>query len=56
MISKKRKGPVPTGKGTPILVRLQPDQLAALDAWIGEQPENPTRPEAVRRILSDRLA
>lgn len=56
VISKKRKGPVPTGKGTPILVRLQPDQLAALDAWIGEQPENPTRPEAVRRILSDRLA
>jgi len=34
------------------LVRLQPDQLAALDHWIEQQPDpKPTRPEAVRRIL-----
>jgi metal-responsive CopG/Arc/MetJ family transcriptional regulator len=40
-----------TGKGTPILVRLQPDQLEALDSWIAEQPEKLTRAEAIRRIL-----
>jgi hypothetical protein len=36
-------------------VRLQPDQLAALDAWIAKQPEAMTRPEAVRRILAGSL-
>jgi hypothetical protein len=40
-----------TGKGVPIMVRLQPDQLAALDAWIASQPEHMTRAEAIRRIL-----
>ena len=38
------------------MVRLQPDQLAQLDAWIEEQPRpSPTRPEAVRRLLRERL-
>ena len=44
-----------TGTGQLIGVRLQPDQLAALDAWIEDQPEKPTRPEAVRAILRERL-
>jgi len=43
---------VTTGKGQLVGVRLQPDQLAALDHWIEQQPDpKPTRPEAVRRIL-----
>lgn len=37
-------------------VRLQPDQLAKLDAWIAHQPNpQPSRPEAIRRILEARL-
>jgi hypothetical protein len=52
---KKRRGPGPTGEATPVLVRLHDDMLARLDAWRGEQPDNPSRPEAVRRILGDRL-
>ncbi|MBY0620808.1 MAG: ribbon-helix-helix domain-containing protein [Sphingomonas ursincola] len=32
-------------------VRLQPDQLAALDAWIEAQGGGISRPEAVRRII-----
>jgi len=38
-------------------VRLQPDQLAALDRWIDKQPDpKPSKPEAVRRILASHLA
>jgi len=48
---QKRRGPPPTGKGTPIQVRLQPAPLAELDAWSAEQPDNPSRPEAIRRLI-----
>jgi len=52
LISKKRRGPAATGKGEPIVVRMQPDSLAALDAWIGKQnPPYPSRPEAIRRLV-----
>lgn len=38
------------------MVRIQPPMLAALDRWIGEQEgRKPTRPEAVRKALSDWL-
>jgi hypothetical protein len=31
---------------------MQPDALAALDAWIGKQkPPFPSRPEGVRRLV-----
>jgi hypothetical protein len=36
-------------------VRLQPDQLAKLDAWIKEQEAALSRPEAVRRLLDKAL-
>ena len=45
----------PTGKGTQVQVRLQPKQLARLDAWIRKQADSPTRPEAVRRLLERAL-
>lgn len=38
-------------KGTLIGVRLQPSQLAALDAWIGKQEKPYTRPEAIRGMM-----
>jgi hypothetical protein len=51
VISRKR-GPPPTGKGTPVLVRLAPAPLANLDGWIEEQaPPHPSRPEAIRRLI-----
>lgn len=52
VISKKR-GPAPTGKGTPVLVRLQPDLLDPLDKAAADIQE--TRPEAIRRIIRDWL-
>jgi hypothetical protein len=33
------------------MVRLQPDQLAKIDAWREAQTDKPSRPEAVRRII-----
>lgn len=47
------RGPLPTGKGVMVGVRLQPDMLAALDALIAKQPDpKPSRPEAVRQVLA----
>jgi hypothetical protein len=55
VIKKKRRGPAPTGKGTLIGVRIQPDQLKTLDNWIAKQREHRSRPEAIREILERAL-
>jgi hypothetical protein len=55
VITKKRRGPAPTGKGTMVGVRFQPDQLAALDRWAAKQADEPGRPEAVRRLVAKGL-
>ena len=49
--SRKRRGPPPTGKGEPVLVRLQPNDLADLDGWINLHAPAVTRPEALRRLM-----
>lgn len=41
----------PKQPGTPVMVRLQGEQLAALDEWISKQEGNLSRPEAVRRLM-----
>jgi hypothetical protein len=33
-----------------ISTRVQPDMLNRLDAWRREQPDLPSRPEALRRL------
>ena len=45
-----------TGIGTFIGVRLQPAQLAALDAWIAQLDKPVSRPEAIRAILAAGLS
>lgn len=52
VLAKKRRGPAPTGKGVQVVVRLQPGPLAALDKWIGRQPGEMTRPEALRAMMA----
>ncbi|WP_446660365.1 ribbon-helix-helix domain-containing protein [Blastomonas sp. SL216] len=47
----KRKGRPATGKGVPISVRLQPDQLERLDQWIEDDGGRFSRPEAIRQLL-----
>lgn len=54
-IPKKRRGPAPTGQGTPIMVRVHPHLLAALDAFRAGQVGDLSRPEAVRLLVSDGL-
>lgn len=55
VIARKKPGPKPTGKGKQIVVRMQPDNLTALDKFIADESDSPSRPEAVRRILNDWL-
>jgi hypothetical protein len=47
---KSKMGRPATGKGTPVLVRLQPRDLAEVDKWVAEQPDSLTRPQAIRRL------
>ena len=51
----KKRSPPPTGKGEPILVRLQPVLLADVDAWIAHQTVELSRPEAIRRLVEQAL-
>ena len=53
--TKARGRPKTTGRGQMIGVRMQPDQLAALDAWIGTQSEPVSRPEAIRAMVAASL-
>ena len=48
---KKPRGRRPGQTGLLVGTRLQPELLAKLDAWRKEQPDLPTRPEAIRRII-----
>lgn len=52
---RARPGRKPTGKGEPVLTRLQPEILERLDQWRAGQSDEPTRPEAIRRILTEVL-
>ena len=42
-----------SGSGTPLMVRVQPPMLKALDRWVGNT--GITRPEAIRQILEHTL-
>lgn len=39
------------GAGTMVGVRLQPDQLDRLDAWIAKQGKTISRPQAIRAFI-----
>ncbi len=38
-------------RGKQIVVRLQPDELQVVDAWIAKQKSPVTRPEAIRSMI-----
>jgi hypothetical protein len=51
----KKRGPLPTDKGTLVGVRLQPGDLNALDRWIRRDGRHQTRPEAIRQLVNTGL-
>lgn len=53
--TKKNKGGRPAINATPITVRVPPEQLSNLDKYISKQPDRPTRPEAIRRLVEKAL-
>jgi hypothetical protein len=52
-IPKKRRGrPSTGGRRGGVMVRLEEDQFDALDGWIAKQDDQPSRPEAIRRLVA----
>jgi len=49
----RESGPAATGRL--VGVRMQSSQIAAVEAWAGQQGDNPGRPEAVRRLVDRAL-
>jgi hypothetical protein len=49
-VAKKSRGR-PVTHATPLLVRLHPADLAALDAWIAAQPAPLSRQDAIRAMI-----
>lgn len=53
----EKRGPGrPRTDATPVMVRLAPTDLAALDGWIAVQESPYSRPEAIRVLLRASLA
>src|SRR5262245_49488783 len=54
-ITKSARKPRSPVTGTPVLVRLQPEQLAAIDAWRRDQDNLPSRAEAIRCLATSQM-
>jgi hypothetical protein len=52
-ISKKGR---PATNGVPVMVRVAQDALSEIDEWRRTQPDLPSRPEAIRRLVEAGLA
>ena len=48
--TRKKRGRPSTGAES-VHLRVLPDQILAIDAWIAKQREPVTRPEAIRRLV-----
>ena len=53
---KKKREPPPAGAGALIGLRLEPEALARVDRWAASQKDDPSRAEAVRRLVELGLA
>lgn len=50
--NKKSKRGRPKVGSIYVGVRVPPAELAVVDVWIEAQPDAPTRPEAIRRLVA----
>lgn len=48
----RKRGRPAIGEGTPVLVRLRPEELEKLDAWIKKKAPEDSRPEAIRKLMA----
>lgn len=55
MASKLTSRSAASGPWKTVTVKLQPDQLSAVDAWREQQPDNPSRAEAIVRLAAKAL-
>ena len=53
---EKKRGRPAIGRGVQINAMLRPETVSALDNWRGVQPDKPSRPEAIRRLVDKALA
>jgi hypothetical protein len=51
--NSRKKRPKQTGEM--VSTRVQPELLEQIDAWRRAQPDLPTRPEALRRLVAKAL-
>jgi len=54
--SQNQRGRPATGTNPAIGVRMPPGEIAKLDQWRSRQPDLPSRPEAIRRLVELGLA
>lgn len=54
-IKKARPVGRPPVNATPITVRVPPELLAVVDDWRSKKRPIPSRPEAIRMILAEKL-
>jgi Arc/MetJ-type ribon-helix-helix transcriptional regulator len=55
-VRKKKRRPPAAAKGTLIGLRLEPGVLARVDRWAASQQDDPSRSEAIRRLVELGLA
>jgi hypothetical protein len=50
-VPQKKRGRPATGQDPHISLRLPVETIAAAEAWAAQQPDKPTRSEALRRLI-----
>jgi hypothetical protein len=56
VLRKKTRGRPPTGQDPVTAVRLSPAVKSQIEDWAKQQPDNPSRSEAIRRLIQLGLA
>jgi hypothetical protein len=55
-VVRKKRGRPPTGQDPVTAVRLSPVLKSQIEGWAKQQPDNPSRSEAIRRLVKLALA
>jgi len=50
-VTQKKRGRPATGQDPHLAFRLPAEMITAIDAWAAQQPDKPSRSEALRRLI-----